>query len=74
LNLRGAAILVGQGLKERAPKFNQLLLGPALFAVRLWNVAPGRGRKPLYAAEKVGQVVDATLQTQPKAPTGAVAP
>jgi transposase len=32
----------------------------------LWEIAPGRGRKPLYDAEKVKAIVDATLQTKPK--------
>lgn len=35
LNLRNAATLDGQGLKERVPKCNQLLLGPAGSTVRL---------------------------------------
>lgn len=35
----------------------------------VWEVAPGRGRKPLYGAEKVKAVVDATLQTKPKGMT-----
>ena len=35
----------------------------------VWEVAPGRGRKPTYGAEKVKAVVDATLQTKPKGMT-----
>src|SRR5580700_8237189 len=31
----------------------------------LWDVAPGRGRKPIYAIEKIAALVDATLQTKP---------
>jgi transposase len=31
----------------------------------LWDVAPGRGRKPLYAMDKIAAVVEATLQTKP---------
>ena len=31
----------------------------------LWNIAPGRGRKPLYPIDKIAAIVDATLQTQP---------
>ena len=31
----------------------------------LWDVAPGRGRKPIYAIEKIAAIVDATLQTKP---------
>jgi transposase len=35
----------------------------------LWEVAPGRGRKPIYGAEKIQQIVDTTLQTKPKGGT-----
>src|SRR5271155_2402238 len=35
----------------------------------LWEVAPGRGRKPTYGPEKIRAVVDATLQTKPKGMT-----
>jgi transposase len=35
----------------------------------LWEIAPGRGRKPLYHADKVKAIVDATLQTKPKGMT-----
>src|ERR1700722_18186348 len=31
----------------------------------LWEVAPGRGRKPTYGARKIKALVDATLQTKP---------
>src|SRR5690349_8232784 len=31
----------------------------------LWDVAPGRGRKPSYQIEKIAAIVDATLQTKP---------
>ncbi len=31
----------------------------------LWDVAPGRGRKPIYAIEKIAAIVEATLQTKP---------
>jgi transposase len=31
----------------------------------LWEVAPGRGRKPTYGPEKIKALVDATLQTKP---------
>src|SRR5207237_8478385 len=31
----------------------------------LWDIAPGRGRKPLYAIDKIAAIVDATLQTKP---------
>ena len=31
----------------------------------LWQIAPGRGRKPTYGPEKIKALVDATLQTKP---------
>jgi transposase len=31
----------------------------------LWDVAPGRGRKPIYEIEKIAAIVEATLQTKP---------
>jgi len=31
----------------------------------LWDVAPGRGRKPLYDVDKIAAIIDATLQTKP---------
>ena len=39
----------------------------------LWEIAPGRGRKPTYDAARVKAVIDATLQSKPKGvPIGAV--
>ena len=38
-------------------------------AASLWEIAPGRGRKPTFSAEKVQAVIDATLQTKPKGST-----
>jgi transposase len=35
----------------------------------LWEVAPGRGRKPIYGPEKIEAIVDATLRTKPKGMT-----
>ena len=35
----------------------------------LWEVAPGRGRKPIYGPETIQAVVKATLQTKPKGMT-----
>lgn len=35
----------------------------------LWEIAPGRGRRPRYSADKVKAIVDATLQTKPKGMT-----
>ena len=31
----------------------------------LWDIAPGRGRKPLYQMDKITAIVDATLHTKP---------
>ena len=35
----------------------------------LWDIAPGRGRKPTYSIDKIAAIVDATLQTKPKGMT-----
>jgi hypothetical protein len=35
----------------------------------LWQVAPGRGRKPRYGPEKIKAIVEATLHTKPKGMT-----
>jgi hypothetical protein len=35
----------------------------------VWEVAPGRGRKPTYGADKIGSIVDATLRSKPKGMT-----
>src|SRR5437879_13563166 len=35
----------------------------------LWEIAPGRGRKPVYGADKIKALVDATLKTKPKGMT-----
>jgi len=35
----------------------------------LWEVAPGRGRKPTYGAEKIHSIVEATLHTKPEGMT-----
>ena len=35
----------------------------------LWEVAPGRGRKPIYGPEKIHSIVDATLRTKPQGMT-----
>jgi hypothetical protein len=35
----------------------------------LWEVAPGRGRKPTCGPEKIQAIVDATLRTKPKGMT-----
>ena len=35
----------------------------------LWEIAPGRGRKPTYGAGKIKRIVQATLSTKPKGMT-----
>jgi len=35
----------------------------------LWEVAAGRGRKPVYDSEKIKAIIDATLQSRPKGAT-----
>src|SRR5713226_3599228 len=35
----------------------------------LWEIAPGRGRKPSYDVTRIKAVIDATLQTKPKGNT-----
>jgi transposase/DNA-binding CsgD family transcriptional regulator len=35
----------------------------------LWQIAPGRGRKPAYDSAKIAAIVDATLQTKPEGMT-----
>ena len=35
----------------------------------MWDIAPGRGRKPTYQLDKIAAIVDATLQTKPAGTT-----
>lgn len=35
----------------------------------LWDIAPGRGRKPTYGIDKIAAIVNATLQTKPEGMT-----
>ncbi len=35
----------------------------------VWDIAPGRGRKPVYGADTIEAVINATLQTTPKGMT-----
>ena len=35
----------------------------------LWEIAPGRGCKPSYGAEKIQEIIDTTLQSKPKGRT-----
>src|SRR6516164_4664925 len=39
----------------------------------LWEIAPGRGRKPTYGPEKVASIIDATLRTKPEGRPNGVA-
>src|SRR5437588_1173053 len=38
-------------------------------AKSLWEIAPGRGRKPTYGPEKIKAVIDTTLQSKPRGGT-----
>ncbi|MGH7231078.1 MAG: IS630 family transposase [Nitrospiraceae bacterium] len=50
-----------------------VILWRARFAAQglksLWEVAPGRGRKPTYGTKRIKAIVEATLQTKPKGGT-----
>ena len=35
----------------------------------VWEIAPGRGRKPKFSSEKIQTVIEATLQTKPEGAT-----
>jgi transposase len=35
----------------------------------LWEIAPGRGRKPTYSSDRIKAVIDTTLQSKPKGST-----
>jgi lambda repressor-like predicted transcriptional regulator len=35
----------------------------------LWEIAPGRGRKPTYGPDRIKAVIDTTLQSKPKGST-----
>jgi transposase len=35
----------------------------------VWEIAPGRGRRPTYGPEKIQEIVETTLQTKPKGRT-----
>src|SRR5499425_2352653 len=61
---------IAQGLQVSRPTVS---LWRARFAQggpgALWEIAPGRGRKPRYGPDKIKALVDATLQTKPKGMT-----
>src|SRR5216683_8278992 len=58
------------GIAERlAVNRNTVILWRKRFADEgldgLWDIAPGRGRKPKYQIDKIAAIVEATLQTKP---------
>lgn len=78
--LRGRIVLAaarGQSDSEIARRLETnrktVILWRARFAEQgmksLWEVAPGRGRKPTYGTKKIKAIVEATLQTKPKGMT-----
>lgn len=54
--------------KRLAVNRNTVILWRKRFAMEglngLWDIAPGRGRKPEYSIDKIAAIVDATLQTK----------
>src|SRR6266853_302975 len=78
--LRGRIVLAaGQGTSEAAiaAKMNVNRKTVRLWCERfvaqglpgLWEIAPGRGRKATYSAERIKAVINATLQSKPKGMT-----
>jgi len=59
--------------KRLAVNRKTVILWRARFAEQrldgLWEIAPGRGRKPTYDHDKIAAVVEATLQTKPEGMT-----
>ena len=59
--------------KDLAINRKTVMLWRARFAehglTSLWEIAPGRGRKPTYDSAKIKAIVDTTLQTKPKGMT-----
>jgi transposase len=55
--------------KQLSVNRNTVILWQKRFAAQrldgLWEMAPGRGRKPTYDIDKIKAIVDATLQTKP---------
>jgi transposase len=78
--LRGQIVLAAAGgqsdsaiARRLATNRKTVILWRARFAAHglqsLWEVAPGRGRKPTYGIKKLRAIVEATLQTKPKGMT-----
>jgi len=78
--LRGRIVLAASagrsdGAVARELEINRktVMLWRARFAQEgidsLWEVAPGRGRKPTFGSDKIQAIVKATLQTKPKGMT-----
>ena len=75
---RRVALALLIGIRADRPSHTTVHTGPYT-AVRfshashplegLWEVAPGRGRKPTYGPEKIQSIVDATLRSKPKGMT-----
>ncbi len=62
------AIAAGNGVNRKTVRLWRLrFLAKGLEG--LWEIAPGRGRKATYSPERIKEVIDATLQSKPKAST-----
>jgi transposase len=59
--------------KRLAVNRNTVILWRKRFAAEgldgLWDIAAGRGRKPIYSIDKIAAIVEATLQTKPSGMT-----
>lgn len=62
------AIAAGNGVNRKTVRlWRSRFLAKGLEG--LWEIAPGRGRKATYSPERIKEVIDATLQSKPKAST-----
>ncbi len=62
------AIAAGNGVNRKTVRlWRSRFLAQGLEG--LWEIAPGRGRKATYSPERIKEVIDATLQSKPKAST-----
>jgi len=62
------AVAAGNGVNRKTVRlWRSRFLGKGLEG--LWEIAPGRGRKATYSPERIREVIDATLQSRPKAST-----
>ena len=53
--------------RHTAALWRKRFLSEGLDAV--WEIQPGRGRKPTYDDKKIAAIIEATLQTKPKGST-----